>query len=386
MSPSSWTHPGARYHACGPAREPAPGDVLPLAVCRWRTDDPCALIVTDAPAWRPVSWKRPPVAAGKHLLTIQCADYKACQGLHITKCGGLSASSKTQFPFLAGKPQTRMTASDPSPFGTSSDGRNSLAGWPKISHRVSATSRARAPAAVETPGFVEPYAKVALEPMKESCHRPRLITDSSRRWSDWHADCFSQPTDPRDRGPFLRARLARPRRDGRRFLPREEPGPVSKQPTPMSLDDVNNAYRQGTRRWSGCDWPTTLGHCRLDVNGLASAHATLMARATAGRESTDWRAAARWLKEVEEAARQAEIEAKLAVHLATSGQVPEALRHAQRAVEVAGVYQRAGVWEPLRAAIADLLIICRQEEQPDDRCQSRTDPVGTARAPRATVG
>jgi parallel beta-helix repeat protein len=61
-----------------------------------------ALILTDDSAWRPVSWKRPPVAAGKHLITIQCEDYRACQGLQIVKCGGLSASSKTQFPFLAG--------------------------------------------------------------------------------------------------------------------------------------------------------------------------------------------------------------------------------------------------------------------------------------------
>lgn len=61
-----------------------------------------ALILTDDPAWRPILWKRPPVAAGKHLITIQCEDYKACQGLQIVKCGGLSASSKTQFPFLPG--------------------------------------------------------------------------------------------------------------------------------------------------------------------------------------------------------------------------------------------------------------------------------------------
>lgn len=61
-----------------------------------------ALILTDDPTWRPASWKRPPVAAGKHIITIQCEDYKACHGLQIIKCGGLSASSKTEFPFLLG--------------------------------------------------------------------------------------------------------------------------------------------------------------------------------------------------------------------------------------------------------------------------------------------
>lgn len=61
-----------------------------------------ALVLTDDPAWTPVSWKRPPVAAGKHLVTIQGEDYKASHGLQIVKCGGLSAASKTEFPFLSG--------------------------------------------------------------------------------------------------------------------------------------------------------------------------------------------------------------------------------------------------------------------------------------------
>ncbi|NUQ62753.1 MAG: right-handed parallel beta-helix repeat-containing protein [Pirellulales bacterium] len=61
-----------------------------------------ALVLTDDPEWRPAGWKRPPATAGKHLVTIQCEEYKACQGLQIVKCGGLSASSKTEFPFLVG--------------------------------------------------------------------------------------------------------------------------------------------------------------------------------------------------------------------------------------------------------------------------------------------
>ncbi|NLX99206.1 MAG: carbohydrate-binding protein [Rhodopirellula sp.] len=61
-----------------------------------------AIVLTDDPAWRPDGWKRPPAAAGKHLVTIQCEEYKACKGLQIGKCWGLSASSKTEFPFPAG--------------------------------------------------------------------------------------------------------------------------------------------------------------------------------------------------------------------------------------------------------------------------------------------
>ncbi|MHB8996686.1 MAG: right-handed parallel beta-helix repeat-containing protein [Armatimonadota bacterium] len=76
-------------------------------VLRWSNDkgggyNLDALVLTDDPAWQPSAWSRPPTAAGKHLITIQCEDYKACQGLQIVKCGGLSASSKTVFPFLSG--------------------------------------------------------------------------------------------------------------------------------------------------------------------------------------------------------------------------------------------------------------------------------------------
>jgi parallel beta-helix repeat protein len=65
-----------------------------------------ALILADDPGARPTTWKRPTVAAGKHLITIQCEDYQACHGLQIDRCGGLSASSKTEFPFQVGTVKT----------------------------------------------------------------------------------------------------------------------------------------------------------------------------------------------------------------------------------------------------------------------------------------
>jgi parallel beta-helix repeat protein len=61
-----------------------------------------AIVLTDDPAWRPVGWRPPQVAAGKHLVIIQGEEYKACKGLQILKCGGLSGSSKTEFPFIPG--------------------------------------------------------------------------------------------------------------------------------------------------------------------------------------------------------------------------------------------------------------------------------------------
>jgi len=62
-----------------------------------------ALVLTDDPTWKPDGGRQPAVAAGKHLVTIQCEQYKASLGLQIVKCGGLSYDSKTEFPFMAGQ-------------------------------------------------------------------------------------------------------------------------------------------------------------------------------------------------------------------------------------------------------------------------------------------
>lgn len=62
-----------------------------------------ALALTDDPDWTAASWRLPPVAPGKHLVIIQCEDYKASKGLQIVRTSGLSASSKTEFPFMSGQ-------------------------------------------------------------------------------------------------------------------------------------------------------------------------------------------------------------------------------------------------------------------------------------------
>ncbi|TVS12681.1 MAG: hypothetical protein EA424_22320 [Planctomycetaceae bacterium] len=130
----------------------------------------------------------------------------------------------------------------------------------------------------------------------------------------------------------------------------------------MSLNGITSAYQQGSGQWFKCDWSTHFGRSGLDLNGLESSQATLLARATAGRESADWRAAAQWLREIEDAAQQAELEAHMAVHLATSGRLSDALRHAQRAVELSAAYPRGRTWEPLRTAIARSLGACSHTE------------------------
>ena len=82
-----------------------------------------------------------------------------------------------------------------------------------------------------------------------------------------------------------------------------------------------------------------------------------MARATAGAEAAEWRAAAQWLAEVEAAARTAEEEASRAARLAAEGQLFEAAERARSALELEARYRPAVVWRPLHEAIARVLSV-----------------------------
>ena len=123
----------------------------------------------------------------------------------------------------------------------------------------------------------------------------------------------------------------------------------------MSRDEIIQAFACGSGRWSGCDWPTRFGTTGLDLCALTAQQAVLMARATAGTEATDWRAAAQWLAEVEATARQAEEEATRAARLAADGKLAEAARRARAALELEGRYRPPVVWRPLHEAIVGLL-------------------------------
>lgn len=118
-----------------------------------------------------------------------------------------------------------------------------------------------------------------------------------------------------------------------------------------AADDVWAAYLEATGEWGGCDWPTEFGEGDLDLNGLRASQAALLARATAGREAQDWRAAARWLAEVEEQAAEADREAWSAVLLAFDGRSGEALEHARRACAIEARYHAAPVWQRLCDAL-----------------------------------
>src|SRR5262245_49792004 len=120
----------------------------------------------------------------------------------------------------------------------------------------------------------------------------------------------------------------------------------------MNLDDIRRAYLHGVNRWTGCDWTTQFGGRNLNLDGLRSKQAAMVAECPHGEEAGEWRRATRWLSRVETDALLAEREAAIAVFLAIFEHGPEALLHAERACALEGRYHQQLVWEPLRQAIA----------------------------------
>lgn len=123
----------------------------------------------------------------------------------------------------------------------------------------------------------------------------------------------------------------------------------------MSDSDIVSAFVCSHGRWKGCYWPTQFGMSGLNLNGLNSSQAQLMARSTAGAERAEWKAAMRWLEQVELDAREAEEEACLAADLAIFGQFQRAVEHIGRACALEARYKNESVWQPLRNVIEEHL-------------------------------
>lgn len=97
-----------------------------------------------------------------------------------------------------------------------------------------------------------------------------------------------------------------------------------------TAEGVFTAFEKATGTWTGCDWPTHFAKSGLNLNGMTAADAERMAVAETSL-AEDWRAAARWLTEVERRAREAEEKAAAAVKAAVTGRWEEALVNADRA-------------------------------------------------------
>jgi len=121
-------------------------------------------------------------------------------------------------------------------------------------------------------------------------------------------------------------------------------------------DAIRSAYRSAASLWRGCDSPSRSGGAGLNPQGLSSTQAIILARATSGAESAGWRAAARWLKQIEEVARMAMQEAEQAVELAEAGQFEAALAHASRAAALEATYRPPVVWRPFVDALEAVVL------------------------------
>jgi hypothetical protein len=123
----------------------------------------------------------------------------------------------------------------------------------------------------------------------------------------------------------------------------------------MDTTEIIVAFLKGFGRWKSCSWPTEFGRRKLDLAGVKSSQAALMAGATSGDERTAWLAAARWLDQVEKDAREAEEEAVLAADLAILGQSERAVAHAKEACRLESQYTADNTWRPLLTAITTRL-------------------------------
>lgn len=103
-------------------------------------------------------------------------------------------------------------------------------------------------------------------------------------------------------------------------------------PGAPGLADIDRAYRDAAGTWAGCDWPTTFGRERLNLQGWTAAEAESRAvESIWDKDSQVWVEAAGWLRRVEAQAAVAEAQAGLAVAAAHRGEWAEALACAHRA-------------------------------------------------------
>ena len=121
------------------------------------------------------------------------------------------------------------------------------------------------------------------------------------------------------------------------------------------LEQIQDAFAQASGKWTGCDWPTQFGRGNLNLDGLQAGQALLMARATSGSEAADWRAAVKWLTQLESDARAAEVEGRSAADLALAGKLHEGLEHAGLACAIERHYHSRPIWQSLWDAIRSAL-------------------------------
>ena len=115
---------------------------------------------------------------------------------------------------------------------------------------------------------------------------------------------------------------------------------------------VGEAFGQSVGHWFGCDWKTSFGPRQSNLEGINSVQAAMLADATSGAEGENWRRASRWLAQVEQDAREAELLAHQALEAFQVDRLQLALDLANRACQIENRYRPPIVWASFRDAIA----------------------------------
>ncbi|WP_145216147.1 hypothetical protein [Planctomycetes bacterium TBK1r] len=111
---------------------------------------------------------------------------------------------------------------------------------------------------------------------------------------------------------------------------------------------------EASGRWTGCNWRTAMGPQKLNLQGMRSSHAQILASATSGSESAAWDEAAAFLAIVESDAKKAESAARRAVALMQSGHQADAILEASKAVDLEAKHRVPVIWVAVRDAIQTL--------------------------------
>ncbi len=115
--------------------------------------------------------------------------------------------------------------------------------------------------------------------------------------------------------------------------------------------DLREMLAATVGRWTGCDWITSYGPKKLNLQGLQSRQAYRISDYTSAEESVCWAEAAGYLEQIEQDAAKAEMLAKRAVRLLFDGRDAEALEAIDLAVAIEAKYREPVVWRQLQNAV-----------------------------------
>jgi len=130
-----------------------------------------------------------------------------------------------------------------------------------------------------------------------------------------------------------------------------------REPESIATTDVERnaaqAYSKASGTWRGCDWKTSFGPRKLNLQNLTARQTRFLAEATSGEEAICWEHASHWLEDIEKDAKAARKFAAAAIELLSSNPTV-ALEHIENACRIEAKYREYIVWKPLRDLILSI--------------------------------